>query len=174
MAKNPPSQSLGGEDPLEKGMATHARILAWEIPGTEGSGGLQSTGSQRVRHDLATKAPPQQTDISSGLLRVNCLIGASCHKQLGPPAARRGPHLRVSLREGTSPPGVCCPAAAPSRGPPRLRCPVETAASTFQTCRRFWGPTARAHGRNQPQARLPCEAPASSPRGEDGSQGTQG
>ena len=37
--------------PLEKGMATHTRILAWEIPWTEKPGGLQSMGSQRVRHD---------------------------------------------------------------------------------------------------------------------------
>ena len=44
-------QSLGWEDPLEKGMATHSSILAWEIPGTEEPGGLQSMGSQRVRHD---------------------------------------------------------------------------------------------------------------------------
>ena len=44
-------QSLGREDPLEKEMATHSNILAWEIPGTEEPGGLQSMGSQRVRHD---------------------------------------------------------------------------------------------------------------------------
>ena len=44
-------QSLGREDPLEKEMATHSRILAWRIPWTEEPGGLQSTGSQRVRHD---------------------------------------------------------------------------------------------------------------------------
>ena len=43
--------SLGWEDPLEKGMATHSSILAWRIPWTEESGGLQSMGSQRVRHD---------------------------------------------------------------------------------------------------------------------------
>ena len=61
MVKNPPSQPLGGEDPLEKGVATHSRILAWEIPWTEEPGGLQSVGSQRVRHDLATKSPPPQT-----------------------------------------------------------------------------------------------------------------
>ena len=42
---------LGWEDPLEKEMATHSRILAWRIPWTEESGGLQSTGSQRVGHD---------------------------------------------------------------------------------------------------------------------------
>jgi len=44
-------QSLGQEDPLEEGMATHSSILAWRIPWTEEPGGLQSTGLQRVRHD---------------------------------------------------------------------------------------------------------------------------
>ena len=42
---------LGGEDPLEHGMATHSSILARRIPWTEEPGGLQSMGSQRVRHD---------------------------------------------------------------------------------------------------------------------------
>ena len=57
MVKNLPAmwktsvQSLGWEDPLEKGMATLSSILAWEIPWTEEAGGLQSTGSQRARHD---------------------------------------------------------------------------------------------------------------------------
>ena len=45
----------GLEDPLEKEMATHSRILTWEIPWTEEPGGLQSMGSQRARHDWATK-----------------------------------------------------------------------------------------------------------------------
>ena len=44
-------QSLGGEDSLEEEMATHSSILAWEILWTEETGGLQSMGSQRVRHD---------------------------------------------------------------------------------------------------------------------------
>ena len=44
-------RSLGWEDPLEKGMATHSSILAWSIPWTEEPGGLQSTGLQRVGHD---------------------------------------------------------------------------------------------------------------------------
>ena len=44
-------QSLGGEDPLEKGMATHSSILAWEIPWTEKPVGLQTMGSQSVRHN---------------------------------------------------------------------------------------------------------------------------
>ena len=44
-------QSLGGEDALEKEMATHSSIFAWRIPWTEEPGGLQSMGSQRVQHD---------------------------------------------------------------------------------------------------------------------------
>ena len=44
-------QSLGWEDPLEKGMATHSSILAWRIPWTEEPGGLQSMWSQRVGHN---------------------------------------------------------------------------------------------------------------------------
>ena len=55
MVKNLPAvqetwvRSLGQEDPLEKGMAAHSSILAWQIPWTEEPGGLQSMGSQRVR-----------------------------------------------------------------------------------------------------------------------------
>ena len=44
-------QSLGWEDPLEKGMAIHSNILTWRILWTEEPGGLQSMGSQRGRHD---------------------------------------------------------------------------------------------------------------------------
>ena len=57
MVKNLPAMqeiqvlSLGWEDPLEKGMATHSSILAWRIPWTEESGELQFMGLQRVRHD---------------------------------------------------------------------------------------------------------------------------
>ena len=43
--------SLGLEDPLEKGMASHSRILVWRIPWAEEPGGLQSMESQRVGHD---------------------------------------------------------------------------------------------------------------------------
>ena len=56
MVKNLPAmqatwlRSLGQKDPLEKGMATHSNILAWETPQTEESGGLQSIRSQRVGH----------------------------------------------------------------------------------------------------------------------------
>ena len=47
--------SLGWEDPLEEGMATHSSILAWRIPWTEEPAGLKSMRSQRVRHDWATR-----------------------------------------------------------------------------------------------------------------------
>ena len=47
-------QSLGQENALEKEMATHSCILAWRVPWTEEPGGLQSMGSQRVRHNRAT------------------------------------------------------------------------------------------------------------------------
>ena len=57
MVKNPPAmqetwvQSLGLEDPLEKGKAIHSSILAWRIPWTEKPGRLQSMGLQRVGHN---------------------------------------------------------------------------------------------------------------------------
>ena len=57
MVKNLPAmwetwvQSLGWEDPLEEGMATHSSILGWRIPGTGEPGGLPSMGSHRVGHD---------------------------------------------------------------------------------------------------------------------------
>ena len=60
MVKNSPANAgdlrdagliVGQEDPLEEGMATHSSILAWRIPWTEGPGGLQSRGLQRVGHD---------------------------------------------------------------------------------------------------------------------------
>ena len=44
-------QSLSWEDPLEEGMATQSRILAWRIPWTEEPDKLESIGSQRIRHD---------------------------------------------------------------------------------------------------------------------------
>ena len=51
-------QSLGQEDPLEKALATHSSMLAWKIPWTEESGGLQFMGSQRVGHNRVTNTFP--------------------------------------------------------------------------------------------------------------------
>ena len=56
--------SLSWEDPLDKGMAAHSRILAWEIPGTEKPDRLETLGSQRVREDWAT---------NTLTLRLTCL-----------------------------------------------------------------------------------------------------
>ena len=70
MVKNPPAmqetwvRSLGWEDPLEEGTATHSSILAWKIPWTEEPCRLQSMGSQRVGHDWATKHSTAQLAIS--------------------------------------------------------------------------------------------------------------
>ena len=68
MVKNPPANTeymrdkgsiLGQEGLLEKEMATYSTILAWEIPRTEETEGLQSMGSKRVRDDSATKQQQQ-------------------------------------------------------------------------------------------------------------------
>ena len=62
MVKNLPAvqetwvRSLGWEDPLEKGLATHSSIVAWRIPWTQKPGGLLSVGSQRVGHDGETNS----------------------------------------------------------------------------------------------------------------------
>ena len=65
MVKNLPAnaqetqvRSLSQEDPLEKEMATHCRILAWRFPWIEESGGLQSMGSQRVGHEAERRNHP--------------------------------------------------------------------------------------------------------------------
>ena len=78
--KNPPAtreiwiQSLIWEDPLEEGMETYSNILAWRIPWTEDPGGLQSMGSQRVKHNRATKhsiAQPQNGGFPGGSVVKN-------------------------------------------------------------------------------------------------------
>ena len=74
MLKNLPAmwetqvQSLGWEDAVEKGMATHASIFAWRIPWTKEPGRLQSMGSQRVRHNWATNMCGKFNSCSDGEL----------------------------------------------------------------------------------------------------------
>ena len=70
VVKNLPSMQKTWVQSLEKGMATHSNILAWKIPRTEEPGGLQSMGSQTVRHHLATKhaytqSPEAEADSAS-------------------------------------------------------------------------------------------------------------
>ena len=94
----------GREDSLEKGMAIDYSVLAWEIPGIEEPGGLQPMGSQRVRHNLATKPPPglrQEKESSLGqmfgaqYISPNLLLGP----QLLPPPTAWARSRRVqSLR----------------------------------------------------------------------------
>ena len=67
-------QSLGWEDPLEKGVATHSSILAWRIPWTEEPGGLQSLGSQRVRHSWETNTHTQSNYINIGIKRTSLVV----------------------------------------------------------------------------------------------------
>ena len=76
------NQSLGGEDPLEKEMATHSSILAWRIPWAEEPGGLQSMGLQRVRHDWATKhiaEKPTLTRMRHPESTVYIRVHSRCH-----------------------------------------------------------------------------------------------
>ena len=71
--------SLVREDPLEKSMATHSRVLAWRIPWTEEPGGLQSVGLQRVGNDLVTKPPPPVKGKRVKMRPANCLYGKWKH-----------------------------------------------------------------------------------------------
>ena len=91
MVKNPPAmqktwvQSLGWEDPLEEGMATHPSILSWRIPWTEESGGLQSMGSQR-----ATKQKENFYESENAFVPVNCVLVQRCAASL---------HIKLKQRE---------------------------------------------------------------------------
>ena len=83
VVKNPPImhetqvQSLGQEDPLEKEMAMHSSILAWEIPWKEEPGGLQSMGSHRVRHKWETEPAPRVYIYVNPNLRYSVSSGSS-------------------------------------------------------------------------------------------------
>ena len=67
-------QSLDWEDPLEKGMATHSNILAWEIPRTEEPGGLQSMGSQRTGHYQTTNTCTMYIYICKYIHVIICIL----------------------------------------------------------------------------------------------------
>ena len=68
------AQSRSWEDPLEKEMATHSNILAQEILWTEETGGLQSTESQIVGHERATKQQQQLKIVKLSGMRIFCQI----------------------------------------------------------------------------------------------------
>ena len=71
-------RSLDLEDTLEKEMATHSSMLAWETPWTEEPGGLSSMGSQRVELNLATKKQQQHGQIRFPLRRANSKGHSHC------------------------------------------------------------------------------------------------
>ena len=102
MVKNPPTmqetwvRSLGWEDPLEEGMATDSRILVWRIPWTEEPGGLQSMGSQRVRHDWVTKHSTAWT-VRQSVLFGNALGTVICSTCLW--RSQLGSHQKVHTLE---------------------------------------------------------------------------
>ena len=70
--------SLGQEDPLEKGIGTHSSILPWRIPWAEIPGGLQSMGSQRVKHNWVTNTftfkPQKKKEVKHNLEMVNYFL----------------------------------------------------------------------------------------------------
>ena len=71
-------RSLGQEDPLEKGMATHSSILAWIIQWIEEPGGLQSMESQRVRHNWGTKTLTSNDFNTNHTLIIPLLLEENC------------------------------------------------------------------------------------------------
>ena len=79
------------EDPLEKDMATHSSILAWRTPWTEDTGGLQSVGLQRVRHDGATNTLTLGRPCSTRLSRHPGPRDLSSLLSLGPCPCWHGP-----------------------------------------------------------------------------------
>ena len=103
-------RSLGGEDPLEKEMATYSNILAWRIPWTEKPSRLQSMGSQRVRHDWATSPyhlntnkrvlflPPSDAYVRSFLYLLYTLIKLYYTKALRDQASSLAPDWILLLQ----------------------------------------------------------------------------
>ena len=96
-------QSLGWEDPLEEEMATHCSTLAWKSPWAEDPGGLQSMGSQRVRHSLAT----ERTHTQSWVIVELTL-------RLEKPRASAIWSLRVSARDIDCDVDACCSYEVPN------------------------------------------------------------
>ena len=80
IVKNPPAvwetwvQSLGWEDPLEKGITTHSSILAWRIHMDKEPGGLQSMGSQKVRHNRALSDQVQHGRYSNKVFQAGGIL----------------------------------------------------------------------------------------------------
>ena len=97
--------SLVWEDPLEEGMASHSSILAWRIPRTEESGGLQSMGSQRVSHDCATELSWTELMFVIAFLPRSKHLLISCLQSLS--IVIFEPQNIKSVTASTPPPSVC-------------------------------------------------------------------
>ena len=132
---------LGGENPLEKGMATHSSIFAWRIPWTKEPGGLQSMGSQRVRHEWATNTSPSGPDHITW-------NGSSDYENIHMHSGVESLLLATFLEKETAThsnvlawriPGMGEPGGLPSMGSHRVGHDwsdlAAAAAATFQVCR---------------------------------------
>ena len=121
MVKNLPAMqetwflSLGWEDPLEKGIATHSSILAWKIPWTEEPGGLQFIRLQRVRQDRATNTftfSINYKDFLGGSVVKNLPANAGEADWIdelgGCPGERNGSPLQYSCLGNPMDRGACC------------------------------------------------------------------
>ena len=107
------NRSLGWEDPLEKEMATHPGILAWEIPWMEEPGGLQSMGLQRIRptkqqHRLFHPTTSEYTYFSSSFktfIHIDHILGLKTHcdkfKRMGIIQCLLSNHRRITLEINT-------------------------------------------------------------------------
>ena len=133
--------SLGWEDPLEEGMATHSSILAWRIHGQRILSGQQSMGLQRIGHDWVCKnkkeklsrlrrshnhtpSPARLLGLSRPLEVGNFPQHPPCHKEVGAPVQKAGPYQEAAASLGSSPPLVSVHLSRihgrlwPSSGPP--------------------------------------------------------
>ena len=89
-----------GKIPLEKGMASHSGTLAWEIPWTVEPGGLQSTGSERIRHDRAHTHIKSQLSIRQFSLKASSIILTTLWDMLSFPFYRWGDTKPVKDKSG--------------------------------------------------------------------------
>ena len=112
MVKNPPAmqetwvQSLGWDYPMEEGIVTHPTILAWRIPKDRGACGLQSMGSQRVRHSWAIVKVYEFYKLTSISKQQTELWAAMCNRAM------------VSRSWMKTTPPICAPVRIP---PPQCR-----------------------------------------------------
>ena len=127
--------SLGQEDPLEKEMATHSRILAWEIPGTEEPGGLQSMGLQKSQTWLSDQTTAKVEITKPTLQGFVVICYTSQRRQWHPtPVLLPGKSHGRRILVGCSPWGC-------EESDTTERLPFHFSLFTFMHWRRKWQPT---------------------------------